>query len=155
MILRNPLTSPVRGARQNGRAPSRAFGRAQKAIYAGSIRIPQDAGYRGYAEDIQLEQQLIRKLLYSPTGLSTFFLEFVQNWFAFSKKPSVLIFGYVPIFPETLLNLGKTAFLPNRTCVGASLMHYIQVYIHPDFFRTRCQISWMYSSTRKRLRRGR
>ena len=103
MILRNPLTSPVRGARQNGRAPSRAFGRAQKAIYAGSIRIPQDAGYRGYAEDIQLEQQLIRKLLYSPTGLSTFFLEFVQNWFAFSKKPSVLIFGYVPIFPETLL----------------------------------------------------
>ena len=88
MILRNPLTSPVRGARQNGRAPSRAFGRAQKAIYAGSIRIPQDAGYRGYAEDIQLEQQLIRKLLYSPTGLSTFFLEFVQNWFAFSKKPS-------------------------------------------------------------------
>ena len=51
--------------------------------------------------------------------------------------------------------LGKTAFLPNRTCVGASLMHYIQVYIHPDFFRTRCQISWMYSSTRKRLRRGR
>ena len=102
MILRNPLTSPVRGARQNGRAPSRAFGRAQKAIYAGSIRIPQDAGYRGYAEDIQLEQQLIRKLLYSPTGLSTFFLEFVQNWFAFSKKPSVLIFGYVPIFPETL-----------------------------------------------------
>ena len=104
MILRNPLTSPVRGARQNGRAPSRAFGRAQKAIYAGSIRIPQDAGYRGYAEDIQLEQQLIRKLLYSPTGLSTFFLEFVQNWFAFSKKPSVLIFGYVPIFPETLLN---------------------------------------------------
>ena len=95
MILRNPLTSPVRGARQNGRAPSRAFMRAQKAIYAGSIRIPQDAGYRGYAEDIQLEQQLIRKLLYSPTGLSTFFLEFVQNWFAFSKKPSVLIFGYV------------------------------------------------------------
>ena len=102
MILRNPLTSPVRGARQNGRAPSRAFGRAQKAIYAGSIRIPQDAGYRGYAEDIQLEQQLIRKLLYSPTGLSTFFLEFVQNWFAFSKKPSVLIFGYVPIFPKAL-----------------------------------------------------
>ena len=103
MILRTPLTSPVRGARQNGRAPSRAFGRTQKAIYAGSIRIPQDAGYRGYAEDIQLEQQLIRKLLYSPTGLSTFFVEFVQNWFAFSKKPSVLIFGYVPIFPETLL----------------------------------------------------
>ena len=91
MILRNPLTSPVRGARQNGRAPSRAFGRAQKAIYAGSIRIPQDAGYRGYAEDIQLEQQLIRKLLYSPTGLSTFFLEFVQNWFDFSKKPSTLV----------------------------------------------------------------
>ena len=26
MILRNPLASPVRGARQNGRAPSRAFG---------------------------------------------------------------------------------------------------------------------------------
>ena len=112
MILRNPLTSPVRGARQNGRAPSRAFGRAQKAIYAGSIRIPQDAGYRGYAEDIQLEQQLIRKLLYSPTGLSTFFLEFVQNWFAFSKKPSVLIFGYVPILPETLLFSNKVR------CIG-------------------------------------
>ena len=26
MILRNPLASPVRGARQNGHAPSRAFG---------------------------------------------------------------------------------------------------------------------------------
>ena len=90
MILRNPLTSPVRGARQNGRAPSRAFGWAQKAIYAGFIRIPQDAGYRGYAEDIQLEQQLIRKLLYSPTGLSTFFLEFVQNWFAFSIPTRML-----------------------------------------------------------------
>ena len=115
MILRNPLTSPVRGARQNGRAPSRAFGRAQKAIYAGSIRIPQDAGYRGYAEDIQLEQQLIRKLLYSPTGLSTFFLEFVQNWFAFSKKPSVLIFGYVPIFPETLF-MAKYVRTSTSTC---------------------------------------
>ena len=36
MILRNPLASPVRGARQNGHAPSesRAFGWAQKAIYA-------------------------------------------------------------------------------------------------------------------------
>ena len=113
MILRNPLTSPVRGARQNGRAPSRAFGRAQKAIYAGSIRIPQDAGYRGYAEDIQLEQQLIRKLLYSPTGLSTFFLEFVQNWFAFSKKPSVLIFGYVQYVIFTVAQLFVTLRVQN------------------------------------------
>ena len=32
MILRNPLASPVRGARQNGHAPSRAFGWAPKAI---------------------------------------------------------------------------------------------------------------------------
>ena len=31
-ILRNPWTSPVRGARQNGHAPSRAFGWAQKAM---------------------------------------------------------------------------------------------------------------------------
>ena len=30
--------------------------------------------------------------------------------------------------------LGKTAYLPNRTCVGASLMYQIIVYIHPDFF---------------------
>ena len=75
MILRNPLASPVRGARQNGHAPSRAFGWAQKAIYAGSIVISLDAGYQGDAEDFQPERQLIRKLLYSPTGLSFCFLE--------------------------------------------------------------------------------
>ena len=74
MILRNPLASPVRGARQNGHAPSGAFGWAQKAIYAGFIVIPLDAGYRGDAEDFQPERQLIRRLLYSPTGLSTFSL---------------------------------------------------------------------------------
>ncbi len=73
MILRNPLASPVRGARQNGHAPSHAFGLAQKAIYAGSMVISLDAGYRGDAEDFQPEQQLIRRLLYSPTGLSFFF----------------------------------------------------------------------------------
>ena len=130
MILRNPLTSPVRGARQNGRAPSRAFGRAQKAIYAGSIRIPQDAGYRGYAEDIQLEQQLIRKLLYSPTGLSTFFLEFVQNWFAFSKKPSVLIFGYVPIFRETLSDVYTVEIATkNLSLLYKSSLHFTNILL--------------------------
>ena len=84
MILRNPLTSPVRGARQNGHAPSRAFGWAQKAIYAGSIVISLDAGYQGDAEDFQPERQLIRRLLYSPTGLSIFFLGVVHTyWVAF------------------------------------------------------------------------
>ena len=56
---------------------------AQKAIYAGSIVISLDSGYRGDAEDFQPERQLIRRLLYSPTGLSTFFLGVVHNWFAF------------------------------------------------------------------------
>ena len=70
MILRNPLASPVRGTRQNGHAPSHAFGWAQKAIYAGSMVISLDAGYRSDAEDIQPERQLIRRLLYSRTGLS-------------------------------------------------------------------------------------
>ena len=51
MILRNPLASHVRGARQNGHAPSRAFGLAQKAIYAGTIVISLDAGYQGDVED--------------------------------------------------------------------------------------------------------
>ena len=60
MILRNPLASPVRGARQNGHASSHAFGWAQKAIYAGSMVISLDAGYRGDAEDFQPERQLIR-----------------------------------------------------------------------------------------------
>ena len=83
MILRNPLASPVRGTRQNGHAPSRAFGWAQKAIYVGSILISPDAGYRGDAEDSQPERQLIRRLLYSPTGLSTFSLGVVHNWFAY------------------------------------------------------------------------
>ena len=82
MILRNPLTSPVRGANQNGHAPSRAFGWAQKAIYAGSIVISLDAVYQGDAEDFQPERQLIRRLLYSPTGLSFFFFGVVHNWFA-------------------------------------------------------------------------
>ena len=81
MILRNPLASPVRGARQNGHAPSRAW--AQEAIYAGSIVISLGAAYRGDAEDFQPERQLIRRLLYSPTALSTFFLGVVHNWFAF------------------------------------------------------------------------
>ena len=75
MILRNPLTSPVRGARQKGHAPSRAFGWTQKAIYAGSILISQDAGYQGDDEDFQPERQLIRRLLYSPTTLTFFFFE--------------------------------------------------------------------------------
>ena len=75
MILRNPLVSPVRGARQNGHAPSCDSGWTQKAIYAGSIVIPLDAGYRGDAEDFQPERQLIRRLLYSPTGLSFYFLQ--------------------------------------------------------------------------------
>ena len=74
-ILRNPLASPVRGARQNGHAPSRAFGWAQKAIYAGSIVVSPDAGYHGDAEDFQAKRQLIRRLLYSATGLSTFSLK--------------------------------------------------------------------------------
>ena len=67
MILGNSLASPVRGARQNGHAPSRAFGWAQKAIYAGSIVMSLDAFYHGDAEDFQPERQLIRRLLYSPT----------------------------------------------------------------------------------------
>ena len=93
MILRNPLASPVRGARQNGHASSRAFRWAQKAIYAGSIVISlDDAGYRGDAEDFQPEQQLIRRLLYSPTGLSTLFLGVVHNWFASYKKTSAFSF---------------------------------------------------------------
>ena len=71
--LRNPLASPVRGARQNGHAPSHAFEWAQKAIYAGSMVISLDAGYRGDAEDFQPERQLIQRLLHSPTGLSFFF----------------------------------------------------------------------------------
>ena len=79
-FLRNPLASPVRGARQNGHAPSRAFGWAQKAIYAGSIAISLDAGYRGDAEDFQPDRQLIRRLLYSPTGPSIiFFFGVVHN----------------------------------------------------------------------------
>ena len=83
MILQNPLASPVRGARQNGHAPSRAFAWAQKAIYAGSIVIYLDAGYQGDAEDLQPERQLIRRLLYSPTGLSFLFFWVVHNWFVF------------------------------------------------------------------------
>ena len=53
MVLRNPLASPVRGARQNGHAPSRAFEWAQKSIYGGSIVIFLDAGCCGDAEDSQ------------------------------------------------------------------------------------------------------
>ena len=83
MILRNSLASPVRGARQNGLAPSRAFGWAQKAIDAGSIVISLDAGFQGDAEDFQPERQFIRRLLYSPTGLSISFFGVVHNWFAF------------------------------------------------------------------------
>ena len=79
----NPLTSPVRGARQNGHAPSRAFGWAQKVIYAGSIVISLDAGYQGDAEDFQPERQLIRRLLYSPSGLSKKNLGVVHSWVAF------------------------------------------------------------------------
>ena len=74
MILRNPLSSSVRGARQNGHAPFRALGWAQKTIYAGSIVISLDAGYQGDREEFQPERQLIRRLMYSPTRLSTFSL---------------------------------------------------------------------------------
>ena len=63
MILRNLLASPVRGARQNGHAPSRAFGWAQKTTYAGAIVISVDAGYHGDAEDFQPERQLFLRLL--------------------------------------------------------------------------------------------
>ena len=58
MILRSPLAIPVREARQNGHAPSHAFGWAQKAIYAGSIVISLDAGYRDDAEDFQPERRI-------------------------------------------------------------------------------------------------
>ena len=44
--------------------------------------------------------------------------------------------------------LRKTAYLPNRTCVGANLMYQIKVYIHPSHFWTRFQINSMHS-TRK------
>ena len=37
----------------------------------------------GDAEDFQPERQLIRRLLYSPTGLSIFFFGVVHNWVAF------------------------------------------------------------------------
>ena len=86
MILRNPLASPVRGARQNGHAPSHAFEWAQKAIHAGSMVISLDAGYRGDAEDFQPERQLIRRLLYSPTGLSFFFFELYTIGLLSKKK---------------------------------------------------------------------
>ena len=42
----------------------------------------------------------------------------------------------------------KTACLPNRTCVAASLTYYIQAYIHPNFLH-RCPISSTHSSTPK------
>ena len=92
MILRNPLTSPVRGTRQNGHAPSHAFGWAQKAIYAGSMVISLDAGYRDDAEDFQPERQLIRRLLYSPTGLSTFFPLELYTIGLLSKKNRSFLF---------------------------------------------------------------
>ena len=45
--------------------------------------------------------------------------------------------------------LRKTAKLPNRTCVGASLISWIKSHIHPNVFSAgRCQISSMHS-TRK------
>ena len=46
---------------------------AKSDIYAGYIAISLDAGYRGDAEDFQPERVLIRRLLYSPTGLVNFF----------------------------------------------------------------------------------
>ena len=73
MVLRNTLASPVRGAHQNGHAPSRAFGWAQKSIHAGSIVISLDAGYRGDAEDFQRERQLIRRLTVQPHRTVNFF----------------------------------------------------------------------------------
>ena len=45
--------------------------------------------------------------------------------------------------------LRKTAYLPHRTCVGASLMYQISACIHPSRFWTRYQISSMHSSTRQ------
>ena len=45
--------------------------------------------------------------------------------------------------------LRKTAYLPHRTCVDASLVHQIKAYIHPSHFWTWCQISSMHSLTRK------
>ena len=89
MILRTPLACPVRGARQNGHAPSRAFGWAQRAIYAGYIVISLDADYRGDTKDFQPKRQLIRKLMYSPTGLSTFFLAVVDYTIGLLSKTIV------------------------------------------------------------------
>ena len=111
MVLRNTLASPVRGAHQNGHAPSRAFGWAQKSIHAGSIVISLDAGYRGDAEDFQPERQLIRRLLYSPAELPTFSLGVVHNRFAFYKNPPVLILGSVPIFSKPYCRLADFFFL--------------------------------------------
>ena len=71
---------------QNGHAPSHAFGWAQKAIYAGSMVISLEAGYRGDAEDFQPERQLIRRLLYSSTGLSLFFFLSCTQLVCFLKK---------------------------------------------------------------------
>ena len=61
-------------------------GGRKKAIYAGSTVISLDAGYRGDAEDFQPKRQLIRRLLYGPTGLSTFFLGVVHICLLSKKK---------------------------------------------------------------------
>ena len=78
----------------------------QKVIYAGSIVISLDPGYQGDAEDFQPERQLIRRLLYSPTGLSIFFFWSCTLLVCFLKKTSVLILGSVPIF-QSVLQIGS------------------------------------------------
>ena len=70
--------------------------------------ISLDAGYRGDAEDFRPERQLIRRLLYSPTGLSTFFLGVVVYTIGLLSKKTrpcshFSLLGSVPIFPKTLL----------------------------------------------------
>ena len=84
MILQNPLASPVRGVRQNGHAPSHAFGWAQKAINAGSMVISLDRCWlprrcRGLPASATAHS----KAAVQPHRTVIFFFLVVHNLFAF------------------------------------------------------------------------
>lgn len=78
-----PLGQPYERSSSERSCSISCFRVGAKSDIPGSIVISLDAGYRGEAEDFQPERQLIRRLLYSPTGLSIFFLGVLHNWFAF------------------------------------------------------------------------
>ena len=61
----------------------------------------------------------------------------------FSRSYTISIIYTLMVEKHTLR---KTAYLPNRTCVGASLMYQIKAWIHPSHFWTRCQTSSMRST---------